>query len=56
MKHGNIKHLFLHLDNDEAGTVATEQIKNTYQSKYYVFDKRIKFGKDVNEYLTNYHH
>lgn len=56
MKHGNIKHLFLHLDNDEAGNVATEQIKNTYQSKYYVFDKRIKFGKDVNEYLINYLH
>lgn len=56
MKHGNIQHLFLHLDNDEAGNVATEQIKNTYQSKYYVFDKRIKFGKDVNEYLINYLH
>ena len=51
MKHGNIQHLFLHLDNDEAGNKATERIKKEYGSKYHIFDKRINIGKDVNDYL-----
>ena len=51
MKHGNIKHLFLHLDNDKAGDITTEKIRNDYRSKYYIFDKRVNIGKDINEYL-----
>lgn len=53
MKHGNIQHLFLHLDNDDAGSIATERIKNEFRSKYHVFDKRIQNGKDINEQLLN---
>ena len=53
MKHGYIKHLVLHLDNDKAGDMATEKIKEDYKDKYYVFDRRFKSAKDINEFLIN---
>lgn len=35
-RHGGIQSIHLHLDNDEAGILAANEIINKYKSKYYV--------------------
>lgn len=52
-RHGNIQSIHLHLDNDDAGIIATNEIINKFKSKYYIFDEHIKQCKDINEYLMN---
>lgn len=51
--HPNLKTVYLHLDNDEIGRKATEQIRNALQDKYEVIDEPPKSGKDYNDYLQN---
>ena len=52
-KHPNLRTVCLHLDNDEIGRKATEQIKAALNSKYEVIDEPPKSGKDYNDYLQN---
>lgn len=52
-RHGYIQSIHLHLDNDDAGILTTNEIINKYKSKYYVYDEHIKECKDINEYLIN---
>ena len=52
-KHPNLRTVYLHLDNDEIGRKATEQIKAALNSKYEVIDEPPKSGKDYNDYLQN---
>lgn len=47
----NIKTLYLHLDNDEAGRRAAESIIGGLKGKYEVINKPPPYGKDVNDYL-----
>lgn len=51
--HPNIKTLCLHLDNDEVGRKATEQIISALKGQYTVIDQPPKSGKDYNDYLKN---
>ncbi len=51
--HPNLKTVYLHLDNDEIGRKASEQIKEALQDKYTVIDEPPKSGKDYNDYLQN---
>ena len=51
--HPNVKTLCLHLDNDEVGRKATEQITNSLKNRYTVIDQPPKSGKDYNDYLKN---
>jgi len=48
----NIKEIVCCLNNDKAGKVATDRIKNTYKSKYYVIEE-YPVEKDYNEDLNN---
>ncbi len=52
-KHPNLRTVYLHLDNDEIGRKATEQIKAALNGKYEVIDESPKSGKDYNDYLQN---
>ena len=52
-RHGSIQSIHLHLDNDDAGIMATNEIINKFKSKFYVFDEHIKDYKDINEYLIH---
>ena len=45
------KEVVLHLDNDEVGRRATEQITKALQGKYTIRDEPAPFGKDWNDYL-----
>jgi hypothetical protein len=47
----NIKEIHLHLDNDEVGRAATENLKTLLSEKYKVFDSPAPMGKDCNDYL-----
>lgn len=49
--HRKIKEICLHLDNDEIGRKATEQITAYLSDKYTVYDCPPKCGKDVNDEL-----
>ncbi len=51
--HPKTKTVCLHLDNDEVGRTATEQIISSLSGKYTVIDKPPKSGKDYNDYLRN---
>lgn len=51
-RHNYIKSIHLHLDNDDAGIKATNEIIKQFRSKYYIYDERINNYKDINEYLT----
>lgn len=55
-KHGNIKFIYLHLDNDEAGITAAEAIRNKYINLYYIFDQHPESKKDINEELEELIH
>ena len=46
--------IILHLDNDEAGRIATRAIQNSLSVSYKVIDDPPKNGKDVNKSLCNY--
>lgn len=48
-----IRTVCLHLDNDEIGRKAAEQIKEALKDKYEVFNQPPKSGKDCNDYLLN---
>ena len=52
-KHPNLKTIYLHLDNDEIGRRATEQIKEVLQGRYEIIDEPPKSGKDYNDYLQS---
>lgn len=50
----NIDRIILHLDNDEAGRLATKAIQNSLSVRYKIIDDPPKSGKDYNDYLCNY--
>ena len=50
-KKTQIKKVYLHLDNDEAGRKSSQNICKILNSKYDVIDYPPKKGKDFNEYL-----
>ena len=47
----NINKIYLHLDNDEAGRLATLGLKNSIKNIYEVIDIPPECGKDYNDYL-----
>ena len=47
----DISHVCLHLDNDEPGRIATENIIEALKSNYVVKDNPPPSGKDFNDYL-----
>lgn len=49
----NINKIYLHLDNDRAGRLATEGLKNSIKNIYEVIDQPPKSGKDFNDYLCH---
>ncbi len=52
-KHPNLRTVYLHLDNDEIGRKATEQISEALQDRFEVINEPPKSGKDYNDYLLN---
>ena len=51
-QHPNIKTIYLHLDNDEAGRSATKALLLLLQKRYEVIDEPSKYGKDFNDFLV----
>ena len=49
----NIENIYLHLDNDQAGRLATQGLKNAIKNIYKVIDDPPKYGKDFNDYLCH---
>lgn len=49
--HKNISTVYLHLDNDYAGRIATKTLTELLKPDYEVICKTVPFGKDVNDYL-----
>lgn len=47
----NIKRIYLHLDNDNAGRLATVALIKALDGKYQVIDEPPNFGKDFNDTL-----
>lgn len=47
----DISHIYLHLDNDDPGRVATKHITEILKSKYVIKDSPPPKGKDYNDYL-----
>lgn len=47
----DISHIYLHLDNDDPGRVATKHITEILKSKYVIKDNPPPKGKDYNDYL-----
>ena len=52
-RHTVTKAVYLHLDNDEVGRMATKQITEALSSQYTVIDQPPQSGKDFNDYLKN---
>lgn len=52
--HNEIKKIFIHFDNDEAGRLATKAIQISLSDRYEIVDYPPKSGKDVNDFLCNY--
>lgn len=52
--HSEIKKIFIHFDNDEAGRLATKAIQNSLSDRYEIVDYPPKNGKDFNDFLCNY--
>ena len=52
-RHIGTKAVYLHLDNDEVGRMATKQITEALSSQYTVIDQPPQSGKDFNDYLKN---
>lgn len=51
--HPNVKTVILHLDNDDIGRKAAEQITRALKDNYEVINMPPKSGKDYNDYLQN---
>lgn len=49
--HPNTRKVVMHLDNDQAGRMATEVIKNKLTDVYEVVDEPAPKGKDINDFL-----
>lgn len=49
----NIKKIYLHLDNDSAGRMATIALKTILSNKYEIIDDPPKVGKDFNDFLCS---
>ncbi len=49
----NIKKIYLHLDNDQAGRLATEGLKKAISDRYQIIDEPPKYGKDYNDDLCH---
>ena len=49
--HPNIKRIVLHLDNDNAGRVATKTLQTILPAEYEVIDDPPPMGKDFNDFL-----
>lgn len=52
-RHTGTKVVYLHLDNDEVGRMATKQLTEALSSQYTVIDQPPQSGKDFNDYLKN---
>ena len=52
--HNEIKKIFIHFDNDEAGRLATKAIQISLSDRYEIVDSPPKNGKDVNDFLCTY--
>ncbi len=52
-QHQNIKKIYLHLDNDSAGRLATMALKTILPKQYEVIDDPPKIGKDFNDFLCS---
>ena len=50
-QHPEINKIYIHLDNDSAGRIATMALKTILPSKYKVIDDPPKIGKDFNDFL-----
>lgn len=50
----NIKKIYLHFDNDNAGVLASKAIQCSLSDSYEIIDCPPKSGKDVNDFLCNY--
>lgn len=50
-QHQNIKKVVLHLDNDNAGRLATKALQTIMPKQYEVIDDPPKIGKDINDFL-----
>ena len=50
----NIKKIYLHFDNDNAGILASKAIQYSLSDSYEVINSPPKNGKDVNDFLCNY--
>ena len=50
-KHPDLRKVYLHLDNDEIGRLASEQIRQALHNKYEVINEPPPSGKDFNDYL-----
>ena len=50
-ENSNITEIFLHLDNDEVGRIASKNLQEVLSKKYTVIDKPVPYGKDCNDYL-----
>ena len=51
--HPGIRHIHLHLDNDEVGKAAAKGIRKGLEGRYTVSNEPPRSGKDVNEYLCS---
>lgn len=49
----NIKTIYLHLDNDATGRLATIALTFAIPKKYEVIDEPPKYGKDINDFLCS---
>lgn len=49
--HRNVRRIFLHLDNDDAGRSAAAALKTVLQDRYEVIDAPPDYGKDFNDFL-----
>ena len=54
LRNNEIRNIYLHLDNDEAGKNTTTKIKHVLKKKYKIYDRTPKHGKDVNDELIQY--
>jgi len=52
--HPNISKIIIHFDNDEAGRLATQALKNALSDHYEIIDEPPKSGKDYNDFLLNF--
>lgn len=51
-EHPTIAEVYLHLDNDKAGRIATKAIISELPNEYRCYDKPSLYGKDYNDFLN----